>query len=52
MLCRFYSEDAATQNKGFRAAGITIELRDTGQYGFLLPPVQVTTVQCTVIPYK
>lgn len=36
----FYSEDANTENK-HRSAGYTIELRDTGQYGFLLPPDQV-----------
>ena len=36
----FYSEDANRENK-YRAAGYTIELRDTGQYGFLLPPNQV-----------
>ena len=48
LLCRFYSEDAAAQNKGFRAAGLAIELRDTGQYGCLLPPDQVTT-QWTVM---
>ena len=38
---RFYSEDANKNNQGYRAAGFTIELRDTGQYGFLLPPDQV-----------
>lgn len=37
----FYSDDANTANE-FRAAGYTIELRDTGFYGFLLPPDQVT----------
>lgn len=36
----FYSEDANSGNK-YRSAGYTIELRDTGQYGFLLPPEQV-----------
>ena len=39
--CRFYSEDANVNNDGYRAAGFTIELRDTGTYGFLLPPSQV-----------
>ena len=36
----FYSDDANTNNN-HRAAGYTIELRDTGFYGFLLPPDQV-----------
>lgn len=38
---RFYSADANEDNLGYRAAGFTIELRDTGRYGFLLPPDQV-----------
>ena len=38
--CRFYSDDA-NENSEYRAAGYTIELRDTGQYGFELPPDQV-----------
>lgn len=37
----FYSDDANANNE-FRAAGYTIELRDTGMYGFELPPSQVT----------
>jgi hypothetical protein len=37
----FYSDDANSNNQ-YRAAGYTIELRDTGFYGFLLPPDQVT----------
>lgn len=37
----FYSDDANTGNE-FRAAGYTIELRDTGAYGFRLPADQVT----------
>ena len=37
----FYSDNANTGNE-FRAAGYTIELRDTGFYGFLLPPDQVS----------
>ena len=41
-LCRFYGENATSWNHGYRAAGFTIELRDTGTYGFLLPPNQVT----------
>ena len=36
----FYSEEANMDNE-YRSAGYTIELRDTGQYGFLLPPDQV-----------
>ena len=40
--CRFYGEDATDSNKGYRAASYTIELRDTGSYGFLLPPDQVS----------
>ena len=36
----FYSDDANENNKN-RAAGFTIELRDTGTYGFILPPDQV-----------
>ena len=37
----FYSEEANEGNQ-FRSAGYTIELRDTGEYGFLLPPDQVS----------
>lgn len=36
----FYSDDA-NKNNDYRAAGFTIELRDTGHYGFELPPNQV-----------
>ena len=42
LFYRFYSDDASKDNGGFRPAGITIELRDTGQYGFMLPPDQVS----------
>jgi len=31
-------------NGDYRAAGITIELRDNGQFGLLLPPDQVSSV--------
>ena len=44
MLCitlTGFIEDAAENNDGYRAAGYTTELRDTGEYGFLLPPDQV-----------
>lgn len=37
----FYGEDATSSNGGYRAASFTIELRDTGAYGFLLPPDQI-----------
>ena len=37
-------EDAAENNDGYRAAGYTIELRDTGRYGFLLPPDEVPPI--------
>lgn len=40
----FYSEDANDVNK-YRSAGYTIELRDTGFYGFLLPPSLVQEVE-------
>ena len=43
-LHRFYTDDANVNND-YRAAGITIELRDTGRYGFQLPPDQVSTEQ-------
>ena len=36
----FYSDDA-NSNNNYRAAGYTIELRDTGFYGFELPPEEV-----------
>jgi murein tripeptide amidase MpaA len=37
----FYDEEATSYNAGFRAAGYTLELRDTGRYGFQLPPDQI-----------
>ena len=39
---RFYGDDATAANKGYRVASYTIELRDTGRYGFELPPAQVS----------
>ena len=41
--CRFYSEDAAGRNGGYRAAPYCIELRGTENdgYGFILPANQV-----------
>jgi len=33
----YYSSDGNVNNE-FRAAAYTIELRDTGEYGFVLPP--------------
>ena len=41
LTLRFYSDDANQNNGEYRAAGFTFELRDNGQYGFLLPPDQV-----------
>lgn len=37
----FYGDDATSTNDGYKAAGFTIELRDTGRYGFQLPPAQI-----------
>jgi len=37
----FYDSEATSGNGGYRAAGYTIELRDTGRYGFQLPPNQI-----------
>ncbi len=36
----FYSDEASELSK-YRSAGYSIQLRDTGKYGFLLPPGQV-----------
>lgn len=45
----FYSEEANTLNK-YRSAGYTIELRDTGTFGFLLPPSLVAmAIQLCII---
>jgi len=37
----FYDTEATSSNQGYRAAGFTFELRDTGRYGFLLPANQI-----------
>jgi len=37
----FYENDDNVDNKGYKAAGFTIELRDTGRYGFELPANQI-----------
>ncbi|XP_065833344.1 carboxypeptidase B-like isoform X2 [Oscarella lobularis] len=37
----FYGPEATEMNKGYRSASYAIELRDTGDYGFLLPPDQI-----------
>lgn len=39
-----YSDDANELNGEYRAASYTIELRDTGAYGFILPPSEVRSV--------
>lgn len=43
----FYSDDANENNGQYRSASYTIELRDTGSYGFLLPPSQVLIIAVT-----
>lgn len=45
LIYRFYTEDANTENS-HRAAGMTIELRDNGRYGFELPANQVQSNAC------
>ncbi|XP_065909435.1 carboxypeptidase O-like [Dysidea avara] len=46
----FYSDNANLNNGDYRAAGITIELRDNGQSGFLLPPDQIIPNGEEIIP--
>ena len=43
----FYSDDGNVNND-YRAAGYTIELRDTGQYGFELLPEEVFTTNINI----
>ena len=47
-MLRFYGDNATSTNEGYRAASYTMELRDTGEYGFILPPDQVT--KCIICP--
>ena len=37
----FYSTNASRTNSGYRAAAYTVELRNDGGYGFLIPPDQI-----------
>jgi hypothetical protein len=37
----FYSDDVIEGNNGYRPISITIELRDKGNYGFLLPKSEI-----------
>ncbi|XP_065196663.1 carboxypeptidase B-like [Sycon ciliatum] len=45
----FYDYEANEGNP-FRAAGYTVELRDTGRYGFLLPPTEIIPTGQEMIP--
>jgi len=46
----FYGKDASDSNRGYKAAGYTIELRDTGNYGFQLPPSQIKPQGEEIVP--
>jgi len=46
----FYGREAQDHNRGYKAAGYTIELRDTGNFGFQLPPNQITPQGEEIIP--
>lgn len=46
----FYGDDASRANQGLRAYGFTIELRDTGRYGFELPASQIIPSGQEMIP--
>jgi len=46
----FYGAEATRGNQGYKAAGYTIELRDTGNYGFQLPPSQIIPQGQEIVP--
>jgi murein tripeptide amidase MpaA len=46
----FYGDEATFSNRGYRAASYTIQLRDTGQFGFFLPQDQIILTGEEVIP--
>mmetsp|Transcript_21794 Transcript_21794/g.56809 ORF Transcript_21794/g.56809 Transcript_21794/m.56809 type:complete len:444 (-) Transcript_21794:155-1486(-) len=46
----FYGTVASRGNKGLRAYGFTVELRDTGRYGFELPADQIIPQGQEMIP--
>jgi len=46
----FYDDEATSLNKGYRAAGYTIELRDNGRYGFQLPADQIIASGEEIVP--
>jgi len=46
----FYGKEATDGNRGYKAAGYTIELRDTGNYGFQLPPSQIIPQGQEIVP--
>jgi len=46
----FYGDDASSKNQGVRAYGYTVELRDTGQYGFQLPASQIIPSGQEMVP--
>jgi murein tripeptide amidase MpaA len=46
----FYGKEATAGNQGYKAAGYTIELRDTGDYGFQLPANQIIPQGEEIVP--
>lgn len=46
----FYSDDASSNNGGYRSAAFVIELRDKGTHGFVLPPNQIIPTGEEVFP--
>lgn len=46
----FYGKQATDGNQGYKAPGYTIELRDTGTYGFQLPPAQIIPQGQEIVP--